>query len=401
MYSCFEINIIMGWANIMSKLSRSIKKDVEIELWIRSGGRCQFSGCNRIVNRSPVTRERVNISEKAHIYSYSEKGPRGWGPYKNNLGELNSAQNLMLLCHDCHTTIDQNHGKYSADLLTGWKEEHERRIEIVTGIASNKKTNVIFYGSNIGDQKSPIDKNSAIEAMFPDRYPAHENPIILSMTCSHKDKTPEFWKTESTHLKQEFLCQIQNRIIKHNSEEEPAHFSLFSFAPIPLLIKLGTLFTDKIDIDVYQSMREPKTWRWQEFPEDFKFVVKEPECFSNPPALIISLSDKIDYNRVKSILGDGVSIWELTVPDKFIGNDNIRSKVQLSMFRSVVRQLMIDIKEKHGFDTSLSIFPTMGIACSVEMGRIRMPKADMPWVIYDQNNDIGSFIEAIKIGGTK
>lgn len=385
----------------MSKLPRSIKKSVEIELWVRSGGRCQFSGCNRIVNRTPVTQEKVNISEKAHIYSYSKKGPRGWGYYKDNLGELNSAQNLMLLCHDCHTTIDQNHGKYPADLLTGWKEEHERRIEIVTGIASNKKSNVIFYGSNIGDQKSPIDKNSAIEAMFPDRYPAHENPIILSMTCSHKDKTPEFWKTESTHLEQEFIYYIQKRIIEHNSEEEPAHFSLFSLAPIPLLIKLGTLFTDKIDIDVYQSMREPKTWRWQEFPEDFKFVVKKPECFNNPPALIISLSDNIDYNRVKSILGDGASIWELTAADKFIGNDNIRSKVQLSMFRSVVRQLMIDIKEKHGFDSPLSIFPAMGIACSVELGRVRMPKADMPWIIYDQNNDIGSFIEAIKIGGTK
>lgn len=30
-----------------------------------------------------MTQERVNISEKAHIYSFSEDGPRGWGPFKN------------------------------------------------------------------------------------------------------------------------------------------------------------------------------------------------------------------------------------------------------------------------------------------------------------------------------
>lgn len=386
----------------MSKLpGRTIKGDVKLELWVKSGGRCQFSGCNRILNKSPVTQEKVNISEQAHIYSYSEKGPRGWGPYRENLGDLNTSKNLMLLCHDCHKTIDDDWDKYPAGLLTKWKEEHEERIEIVTGIASNKKSNVIFYGSNISDQKSPIQKNTAIEAMFPDRYPTHEHPIILSMTCSHKDKTPAFWETESTHLEEEFLYQIQKRIIEHSSEEKPAHFSLFSLAPIPLLIKLGTLFTDKINIDVYQLMREPRTWAWQAFPEGFEFIIKEPKSFNYPPSLVISLSDKIDYDRVRTILGDKVSIWELTTSDEFIGNDNIRSKAQLGMFRTIVRKLMINTKEKHGFDIPLSIFPAMAISCSVEMGRIRMPKAEMPWIIYDQNNDMGSFIEAIRIGGTE
>lgn len=384
----------------MTKLpSRGINRSVELELWTKSAGRCQFSGCNRIVNKSSITQEKVNISEKAHIYSYSKNGPRGRGPYEVNLADLNNIENIMLLCHDCHKAIDQNWHRYPGELLRKWKEEHEERIRIVTGIASNKKSNIVFYGSNIGDQKSPIQKNLAVKAMFPDHYPAHENPIILSMECSHKDKSPGFWMTESAHLEDEFFYQIQKQIIEKNSEKNPAHFSLFSLAPIPLLIKLGTLFTDKIDIDTYQLMREPKTWSWQKFPEGFEFIVKEPQSFNGLPVLIISLSDKIDYGRIKSILGDEVSIWELTAPDKFINNDNIRSKAQLSMFRTILRKLMISIKTKHGFNTSLSIFPAMSISCSVEMGRIRMPKADMPWIIYDQNNDIGSFIEAIKIGG--
>jgi hypothetical protein len=387
-----EVQIIM-----VKEVTRYIKKEVERELWARAAGRCQFHGCNRLLYKSPITQERVNISEKAHIYSFSENGPRGWGPFKKNPADLNSVDNLMLMCHDCHKTIDQDKEgtKYTGALLRQWKNDHERRISIVTGISSDKKTHVVFYTSNIGSQKSPINKNEVISAMFPNRYPANENPILLSMACSHQDNTPEFWKTESTHLETEFYKQIEPRI----KEQTPAHFSVFALAPIPLLIKLGTLFTDKVDIDVYQPIREPKTWRWQAFPEGFELIIKEPDSFNNSPALVISLSDKIKYERIFKVLGKEVSIWELTVEDAFIGNDMIRSQAQLSLIRTAIRKLMVRIKQKHGFNTSLYVFPAMPVSCSIEMGRVRMPKADMTWIIYDQNNKVGKFIKALTIGG--
>jgi len=381
------------------EVTRYVKKEVERELWARAAGRCQFDGCNRLLYKSPVTQENVNISEKAHIYSFSEDGPRGWGPFIKTPQNLNNIENLMLMCHDCHKLIDQDKAgiMYSAWLLQQWKNEHEQRIAIVTSISSDKKSHVVFYGSNIGAQSSPIQKDDATKAMFPKRYPAEERPIILSMTCSHQDKTPEFWQTESNHLNTIFTREIEPRI----REQSPAHFSVFALAPMPLLIQMGTLFTDKIDVDVYQLIREPKTWTWQEYPEGFEFVINEPDTFEYPPALVISLSDRITNDRIYKILGEKVSIWELTVPNEFIGNDVIRSQVQLSMMRTVIRKLMIRIKEKHGFNTPLSIFPTMAISCAIEMGRSRMPKADMPWVIYDQNNEVGQFIEAIKIGEIK
>ena len=68
------------------------------------------------------------------------------------------------------------------------------------------------------------------------------------------------------------------------------------------------------------------------------------------------------------------------------------------MMRSIIRKLMILIKNVHGFNTALSVFPAMSISCSIEMGRARMPKADMPWIVYDQNNKEKKFIEAITIG---
>lgn len=384
---------------MVKNVTRNIKREVERELWARAAGRCEFDGCNRLLYKSPVTQERVNISEKAHIYSFSENGPRGWGPFKKNPADLNNIDNLLLVCHDCHETIDQDKEgiKYSASLLQQWKQNHERRIVTVSGISSNKRSHVVFYESNISRQKSPIQKVEAIEAMFPNHYPADEIPISLSMKCSHQDKTPEFWKTESTHLDTIFSREIQHRI----EEQNPAHFSVFALAPIPLLIQLGTLFTDKIEVDVYQPIREPRTWKWQQFPEGYEFIIKKPGDYRYPPALIISLSDVINHDRVFNVLGKDISIWELTVDKKFIGNDSIRVQAQLSMMRTAIRKLMVLIKEKHGFKTPLAIFPAMAVSCSIEMGRVRMPKADMPWIIYDQNNEERKFIKALELGGVQ
>ena len=71
------------------------------------------------------------------------------------------------------------------------------------------------------------------------------------------------------------------------------------------------------------------------------------------------------------------------------------------MMRQVIRELMVLIKEMHGPTTPLSVFPAMSVSCSIEMGRARMPKADMPWIIYDQNSKEKKFIKAITIGDSQ
>lgn len=376
-------------------LTRTIKPEVIRELWARAAGRCQFQGCNRLLYKSPITQENVNIAEQAHIYSFSPGGPRGRGPFENNPIGLNDVSNLMLLCHDCHKLIDQDKDgtKYSATLLRQWKNEHEQRVRMVTGITSNVQSHVIFYCSNIGESRVFIQLEDAATAMFPDSYPSKESPIDLSMRCSLEDNSNTFWKACIDDLEKNFNLQILPLIEKNLIK----NFSLFALAPMPLLIKLGTLFNDKYSINTYQPIREPKGWRWRDFPDGFEFIVREPNSFGETPVLIISLSDIINPERVKAVLGENISVWELTVPESFIGNDNIRHKDQLSMMRKKVRELMIMIKQKHGQNTPLSVFPAMSVSCAIEMGRVRMPKADMPWIIYDQNNKEGQFIETITI----
>lgn len=376
-------------------VTRYIKREVERELWARAAGRCQFDGCNRILYKSPVTQENVNISEKAHIYSYAKNGPRGWGPFVTNKKALNHVPNLMLTCHDCHKKIDQEKdgGRYTAKLLQGWKDEHEKRIAIVTGVHPSKKSHIILYGANIGEEVSKVQPEAAKEALFPDWYPSEEHPTSVSMSWEGKDNDPSYWQTETKNLEESFNRQVRPLI----DRADPLHFSVFAFAPMPLMIRLGALLTDKVPAQVYQLHREPyQSWKWLAGPSDFSFRVNPPDQFDHQPVLIVSLSDTIAPSRISSVLGDSVSIWELTIDTPH--NDFLNSKDQLSEFRETVRKLMVDIGKAHGKATPLAIFPAMPVACAVELGRVRMPKANPPWVIYDHNNKNGGFVEALTIG---
>lgn len=377
-------------------VTRHIKPAVERELWARAAGRCEFPACNRLLYKSPITQERVNIAERAHIYSFSPSGPRGRGPHKKDTAGLNSTANLMLVCHDCHKTIDADkEGKrYSGELLKAWKQEHEARIMRVTAIGPGRKSHLLLYGSKIGEQNSPLQPDAAVEAMFSDRrFPAQELPLALSLKYEHEDRTDAFWPIEAQHLRSSF----ERHIVPLINDSPSAHFSLFALADMPLLMLLGSLFTDKITVEVYQRHREPATWGWPETRANgVEFRLRAPASARGTPALIVSLSGKIRADRITAVLGGKVAIWELSIAD--CHNDFLRSRALLARFRTALRKAMVAINAAHGNGTPLHIFPAMPVACAVEFGRVRMPKADMRWIIYDENRKRGQFTKALQIG---
>ncbi|MCR9261201.1 MAG: SAVED domain-containing protein [Pseudomonadaceae bacterium] len=382
---------------MVAQVKRAIPANVQRELWARAAGRCQFSGCNRLLYKSSVTQESVNAAQQAHIWSFSEEGPRGWGPFRTHSNRINDISNLMLMCHECHKKIDQHKdgGRYPADLLVTWKSEHETRVEIVTGIEPDKKSHVLLYGANIGTEKSPIVLHDCVKAMFPDWYPANERPVILSMNSELKDKQPEYWQAEAQQLIQKYEREVLGLI----EQDDCKHFSVFAIAPQPLLIKLGTLLTDKVSVETYQPHREPKGWVWKSGLENLQYIIHQPEDVSKPPALVFALSDHVTHDRIYRVLEQDVSIWEVTLERPH--NDFLQSRSQLSSFRQIVRALMVEIKNQHGNDTPLRVFPVMPAACAIEFGRARIPKAEMPWVLFDHDYNTQEFHQTIEIRGNE
>lgn len=374
------------------KQSRRIRESVAVLLWGRSAGRCQIRGCNTTLYKSALTQTSINRAEKAHIYSFAKGGPRGWGPRLPH--QLNDISNLMLVCQSCHLEIDAAPDKFTAALLMTYKLEHESRIELASGIAPNKKSQVVLYGANIGKESSTLLSATVNEALFPNFYPASEHPIEISMRWEGRDSTTNYWQTEAQNLKAAFQAKVAPLI------ENGDHLSIFGRAPIPLLALLGTLLTDRAICEVRQLQREPTaTWNWASGEDEVGYQLNEPTSTTGTPALVISLSAQIDRKRVTDVLGTNTAIWELTINQPH--NDFLKTRAHLSEFRSIARKAIAHIARAHGHDTPLAIFPALPVSTAIELGRVRMPKADMPWTIYDQNKETGQFTKALKIGDHK
>ena len=365
-----------------SKLpTRAIPQHVQCELWGRAAGRCEFAGCNVPLYRSPVTQESLNIAQKAHIHAFSAGGERA---IEGGMEALNDVGNLMLVCYACHKKIDQTGGaeRYPAETLKRWKREHEDRVALVTAIDVKRQSQVVLYGAAIGREASFLDANLAHQAMFPVRFPATERPISIGMSWSGRDDDPSYWEIEAANLRREFERQVRPALAG------TAHWSVFGFAPMPLLILLGSLLTDKTAAEIYQLRREPaQSWRWSDDIVDTEYVITPPSSFDGEPALVFSLSAKINHDRVHRALGRKASIWELSTTEPH--NDFLKSASQLSGFRIAARRLMADLSRAHGLEKTLRVFPAMPVATAIELGRIRMPKADMPWQLFDQHGDKG------------
>src|SRR5690606_826758 len=114
------------------------------KLWVKSGGRCEYIGCNMPLWKDELMQKDMNKAYISHIVAASPDGPRG-DKIKSRELEVDY-DNLMLLCDECHRRIDKADSEtHTVDMLTGMKKIHERRIELVTGIEEKKKSLVISY----------------------------------------------------------------------------------------------------------------------------------------------------------------------------------------------------------------------------------------------------------------
>jgi len=364
---------------------------VKFRLWGKAGGRCQYEGCNKPLWIDGLTKAEFNIAYLAHIIADKPDGPRGHPVLSEKL--KTDISNIMLMCDEHHRRIDKvDVAGHSVERLQKMKVTHEKRIELLTSIQEEMKSHIILYGANIGEHHSQVNWEKAANAMVPIFYPAENRAIELSLkNSSFHDNNKDYWLIERQHLKNQFLQYIKPRL----ASGEVNHFSIFGLAPIPLLIKLGYLLSDIPKADVYQLHREPPDWKWQSHPDHSQYKIAEPDSRHANVAINMSLSATVDPSRISEVLKEPHSVWTMSVD--IPNNDFLKSQSQLCQFRTCFRELLDRIKAEHGERSTLHIFPAIPVSIAVEIGRVWMPKADLPMMIYDQNRNLGGFVPAFRI----
>lgn len=367
----------------------AIPDKTKLRLWILAGGRCQYEGCNEPLWRDELTLAQMNAAYIAHIIDVNPKTHRYDPVLSPKLAS--DISNLMLLCDKHHRLIDHEEEQtHTVDRLMKMKARHETRIELLTSLSEDKKTHVLLYGANVGEQAAPLSWNRAVQAIIPSRYPAESRAIELGLRNSgFEDDSTDFWAIERQNLRHKLLTTLRPRIVSGDVQ----HLSIFALAPQPLLIELGRLLSDIPAADVYQLHREPPDWKWQESPDSLEFFLEEPIDTYSTVALNLSLSANIDNSRIYQVFPDReLSIWRMSIAVP--NNDFMKSRVQLRVFRQQFRRLLDRIKFRHGQNALLNVFPAVPVSVAIEIGRVWMPKADLPLCIYDENRKLGGFSKA-------
>lgn len=360
---------------------------VRRDLWFNAHGRCAM--CNKPLYRDGLTMMDVNLSEYAHIIADSSNGPRGDEELSEKLAQ--DPSNLILLCKDHHKLIDDAGGvkKFGIELLRRIKKEHEDRIELVTGISPEKKSLVVCYTPKIGDRLHTITGIETAETLFPERYPIYPEPIRLDATnIPYDDNQKKYWDVLPDILVENFKKSLADDLTR------VSHVSIFAIAPQPLLILLGTLIGDLYNVEIWQKHRETQAWKWLNVVEKNEFIVNRPDDKGKEPVLIFAISGSEIIEKVTKQLGENYSYWVVTCekPDR----DMMKTKGQLEEFAKLMRSLINEINES-AVGKVIKVFPAMPISCAIMLGRVRLPKSDNPWELYDQPKPNEEYVKTITI----
>lgn len=364
--------------------SRYIQQDTTRMLWAVSAGMCEFSGCPNRLYTHHVTKENINLAQRAHIYAFSNGGKR-FSPLLPR-SKINDINNLMLVCGSCHELIDSSNTDYSAEQLLAMKKEHEERIRLLTSIKPDLRSEVVIYNCNIGDRPVRIQEYHANESITPNFYPARIAPINLSPDLRLYDNELDFWSVMAKDL--------ERRLEAHEPSIRDKHISLFAVAPQPLLFKLGTLLNRNYNVSVRQPQGNIALWRWQEEGQTISLQLNESgEDYFDKVVISVEITARLSEKELQNIF-EGHRIFRIMAND--YGPNAIKSEADLSAVTHEFRKVLNKIRLSCSEGVQVSLLPLAPVAVSIETGR-QLMKGDPIITVYDRNYITKEWVPVLSI----
>jgi len=144
-------------------------------LFQRSGNRCAFPGCTKIlIHPESDLDDPVILSEIAHIVARSPDGPRG--KHHLPLKERDKYDNLILLCEEHHHVVDEQFHTYTVERLHQMKVDHEKLMLDATDQVVRARTD------------SSAEREYIRETLYSTLLPVLKMPrYIYGVSCQYND----------------------------------------------------------------------------------------------------------------------------------------------------------------------------------------------------------------------
>jgi hypothetical protein len=371
------------------KNNGKINPDEATKLWIYAGGRCEYPGCNEYLLEDKLTGRIYNFGEMAHnVGIKNTKGsPRGL----NTLPIItrSKAENHLLLCAKHHKLIDT--GKfldfYTVKELQSYKENHEIRINYLTGLNDSRKSVVLRMMNRIHKDPVSVTNEEIVEALWKcaNRYPEYllkvQNNLEIDLSDLPDNRDQAYWKTAMNRIDEVIEHQLKPQVRKVIN-----HISIFALTPIPLMVYLGAKLGDKLRMDVYQKQfNADEDWVWCKESRKISFTYNKIQDKQNniKVAVLISISGKISMDSLPQEVRNNYTLYEISPKDALPNRELVQNKQTLLNFKNIYQQLLRHIESTHSNSKELLLFPAIPISISIFCGRGLLKAVSPKLVIYE------------------
>lgn len=380
----------MSNMKFVAEVRKALSRKVEIDLFVSSGGRCQFEGCNAYVVKNFLTQRRLRYGEAAHIISFSEQGPdRG---VVERPEDIDSFDNLMLLCKRCHKEVDTYPEIYTVSKLISFKMKHEQRIRHLTSMGPNSQIPVLRLVVGIDRRLPEITTTQIDKALFDaNLFRAPDSAGSITINLNDLDGTkPENSFTaisDAIDKKVEQVPQFYSDNFQH-----PARLAIFALAPIAVLIYLGSRLNNTIGALFFQRHRTisgelDSEWRWKNeiLTADYSVLQKRIGSSKSETVVVLSLSGHIDPANYEHLINSDMDVHEIRLSSADPNRDFLQSNADLEKFRNTYQALISSLQLRMPLLKKIHLFAAIPAPIAVLIGREMLPKKDATIVFYDLN----------------
>lgn len=226
----------------------------------------------------------------------------------------------------------------------------------------------------VQDIMSPINLRDAVSALAPAKP---FGPPLFIRPPSFADT----WQPAADYQKElvaEALVRSRNKLPR---------FAVFSLSPIPLAIHLGSVLSDRVEVEPFQYHRDRTTWCWPELAGDadvafeLSGLPKTPMRKPVEVAVRVSLSADIQNDDLRAAVGRLPVEIELRVKKPDVGW--LVSGKQLHGLSRAFRGMLTDVRRLVPNATRLHLFYAGPTGGAIVIGQTINPRMNPPVALYE------------------